>query len=172
MLGVELCRSFCGWTKSISHRLKIMVEPLNPLFVGIDRGIESFPWDSEVVREADFAKHPQFVINLVHLAAWPGHAFGCASFPLLGPPVVPFYREGSPANRVQKEKGYPYSNLSTGGPRLHFPLHANISPFAGCLAMRAFHSLRSLVCRVRFPALGHVCWFCELSAGFPPSCQG
>ena len=37
----------------------------------------------------------------------------------LGPPVVPFYLffgDGSPTNLVQK-KGYPYPNLSTGGPR-------------------------------------------------------
>ena len=38
---------------------------------------------------------------------------------LLGPPVVPFYPffgEGSPTTIVYRKNGYPYSNLSTGGP--------------------------------------------------------
>ena len=41
---------------------------------------------------------------------------------LLGPPVVvPFYMffwEGSPTKRDCRKNGYPYSNPSTGGPRL------------------------------------------------------
>ena len=40
---------------------------------------------------------------------------------LLGPPVVPFYPfwgEGSPTKIDCRKKGYPYSKLSTGGPRL------------------------------------------------------
>ena len=38
----------------------------------------------------------------------------------LGPPVEPFYPfsgEGSPTKIDYRKKGYPYSNLSTGGPR-------------------------------------------------------
>ena len=40
--------------------------------------------------------------------------------PCLGPPVVPFYPfwEGSPR---QQKAGYPYSNLSTGGPSCGSP---------------------------------------------------
>ena len=40
---------------------------------------------------------------------------------LLGPPVVPFgpfLGEGSPAKIGYRKKGYRFSNLSTGGPRL------------------------------------------------------
>ena len=40
---------------------------------------------------------------------------------LLGPPVVPFYlflAEGSPTTIGYRKKRYPYSILSTGGPRL------------------------------------------------------
>ena len=43
-----------------------------------------------------------------------------ASKKCLGPPVVPFYPflgEGSPTKIDYRKKGYPYSNLSTGGPR-------------------------------------------------------
>ena len=38
---------------------------------------------------------------------------------LLGPPVLPFYLffgEGSTTKIDYRQKGYPYSNLSTGGP--------------------------------------------------------
>ena len=47
---------------------------------------------------------------------------GLAPLWMLGPPVVPFYHcfgEGSPA-KIDYRKGYPYSNLSTGGPRMAF----------------------------------------------------
>ena len=63
----------------------------------------------------------------------------------LGPPVVPFYpphlAEGPPAKkRLQKRKGYSYSNLSTGGPsqqqhhhRCHVSLTLSRRYSSGCI---------------------------------------
>ena len=79
---------------------------------------------------------------------------------MLGPPVVPFltpfFGEGSPT-KIDYRKGYPYSNLSTGGPSCgcmpsylgqwlllwcfvggtHPSLHARIWLLPGCFGRRA-----------------------------------
>ena len=53
---------------------------------------------------------PSMPKHAMDIWMWPRTANDC-----LGPPIVPFYTflgEGSPTEK----KGYPYSNLSTGGP--------------------------------------------------------
>ena len=57
----------------------------------------------------------------------------------LGPPVVPvypFWGEGSPTKiyRLRQKIGYPYSNLSTGGPR-ETTCETHLGGFHGCLSL-------------------------------------
>ena len=57
--------------------------------------------------------HYEFGLTLELLLAWVFCEVG-----KLGPPLVPFYpflEEGSPTKIDYRNKGYPYSNLSTGG---------------------------------------------------------
>ena len=72
-------------------------------------------------QDADLLEHAREC--LVHLLKYRAKCHAQTSLTLciyLGPPVVPFYPfwgEGSPTKIDHTKKGYPYSSLSTGGPR-------------------------------------------------------
>ena len=63
-------------------------------------------------------------ISSIHIIHTLYHSRYVSKREVLGPPVVrfyPFLGEGSPTKIDYRKKGCPYSNLSTGGPRVCFP---------------------------------------------------